>query len=314
MLKDLLSIPGEPEPDEFGQMSNFASLFTLCQALLKRGVFPLGRRAVAVNIGARDGIGTGGNTDPTWPLFANLSFTGLAVEGSEEFRSVLEKNFEGMDVQTVISMATPETVAQLIWDSGFQFVDVLKVDIDGWDCDLIPPILDSMQTIKVVMVEYNVKYPPPIKMKLSSCPRSAFRSCARYHVYGCSLQFMADDVMGPAGYTLVQVDWQNAIFIRRDLVTFLQIPDKGVDLMAAYEQGYARRDLRAQNMPWNRDIDHLIEDGLTAVQAMNRTMDYMLHGHHLQSGTVLLGCGESMMLVDYKPLHSVKTGERVGDC
>lgn len=43
------------------------------------------RPLFAVNFGARDGRGSGGNTDPTYPIFAELGFRGLAVEASPVF-------------------------------------------------------------------------------------------------------------------------------------------------------------------------------------------------------------------------------------
>lgn len=318
MLKDILPPDASPEPDEFGRPSNFTSLFHLCHSLIGMGI--LSPAPTAVNVGARDGIGKDGNTDPTWPLFSRMGFSGVAIEGSVMFAEELARNMQGLDVRTVINMATPENIVSLIegpQHGAMHRVDVLKVDIDGWDCQVIPAILRRRSLgIKVVMVEFNVKFPPPIKMALATCPPAEYHSCARYHLYGCSLQYMQDNVMAPAGYVLVQVDWQNAIYVSRDVALQLRVPsDETMGVAAAYEHGYARRPMRAQNFPWNHDIDHLIESrGMPVSRVWQMVHEYVTEGYHLQSGAVTVGCGETMTTLEYVKSPSIRQGDRIGDC
>ena len=126
-LRDLLKMP--PELDEWGEPSPFVQPVSLVRHLVSKGLLPLpsssthvlsprerrglrpgggegarrgaggGRGAgeveqpraefYCVNFGARDGRGSGGNTDPTFPIFAELGFRGLAVEASPTFLPVL---------------------------------------------------------------------------------------------------------------------------------------------------------------------------------------------------------------------------------
>lgn len=316
LLKDTLSLLGDV--DEFGGQSDFPSLVSIVKKLMVLGVFegaPGGPRFLtAVNLGARDGIGTMGNTDPTWPLFKDLGFDGIAVEGCSTYQRELERNFEGLKASPVISMIAPENVEQVIRGAGLKKVDVLKIDIDSWDCEVLPVVLrEATFEIKVVLVEYNVKFPPPIKMNLATCPRSAFRSCARYHIYECSLQYMNDNVMVPAGYALVQIDWQNALYVHKSIAQLVGVPAQGINLDTAYKRGYAERKDRAKNMPWNHDIDHLLGSWQPS-DLLQRALQYVREGHHQQDGSVLMGCGDTLHLVEYKQSSNIKLGDRVGEC
>ncbi len=307
MLLETLSLT-DSEPDEFGNTSPFASLAQVVEHLLAQNQL---RSKVAVNLGARDGIGTQGNTDPTWPLYREQGFRGLVIEGDPVFESQLRANFRNLSmVETVIRMVTPDNVAGIIESSGYRAMDVLKMDIDGWDCD----VLDAMLTQKdwglgVVMAEFNVKFPPPIRMRLATAPPSAYRSCARYHIYGCSLQYLVDAIMKKHGFVLAQVDWQNALFVNQSLASALGIPPQGVDVDAAYERGYAQRPRRAANMPWNWDIDHLIAPGIPPHEKMSRALDYIEQGPHTQHGSIEIGCATTsgaMTRLHYKQTHPAR--------
>jgi hypothetical protein len=314
MLKDTMSLPAR-DTDEFGSASDYLSLAAVVKGMEDLGAFAADGSRFAVNLGARDGIGTMGNTDPTWPLFRDMGFSGIAVEGSPVFKEELERNFRGLNVTPVISMVTPENAVHLIMGFGIVRVDVLKIDIDSWDCDVLPAILGREELgVKVVLVEYNVKFPPPVKMALATYPRTAFRSCARYHVYECSLQYMNDDVMAQFGYVLAQVDWQNAIYVHRTMASkFLGIPEQGINVREAYMHGYADRPGRSVNMPWNHDIDHLLHKA-TPFETLQESVAYILQGYHLQDGSVLLGCGSELQVFHYNRSPKIRKWDRVGDC
>lgn len=311
LLTETLNLSTSHELDEFGNASPFASLAQVVGHLVRGNhVSPA---KVAVNIGARDGIGTQGNTDPTWPLYRDQGFQGVVIEGDPLFEGQLRQNFRNMSssVQPLIKMVTPDNVVGLIESAGHRTMDVLKMDIDGWDCDVLDALLSHKDWgLAVVMAEFNVKFPPPIRMRLATSPRSAYRSCARYHVYGCSLQYLAEDVMGRHGFVLAQVDWQNALFVRASLAPALGMrEDRGIDVAEAYQRGYARRERRAANMPWNWDIDHLIEPGISSTQTMARAVRFLVNeGPHTQDGAVEIGCNskKEMVRVNYKQTHAAR--------
>ena len=59
--------------DEFGRKSQLVQPVDLIRKLIADGRIKNRTRPLyAVNFGARDGKGEGGNTDPTYPLFAGI--------------------------------------------------------------------------------------------------------------------------------------------------------------------------------------------------------------------------------------------------
>mmetsp|Transcript_72624 Transcript_72624/g.194089 ORF Transcript_72624/g.194089 Transcript_72624/m.194089 type:complete len:561 (-) Transcript_72624:90-1772(-) len=262
------------EPDMFGHPCPFLSLLTMVEALdamwepsSEGELGPFGGRAVrdrvVLNLGAGDGVGDGGNADPTYPLY-KAGYGGLALEANPELLPALRKNLkEALDVEVAISSVTPHNIVETIRNArprGKQVtqVDVLKVDIDGWDCPVIEAILDEFQPV-IAEVELNVKFPPPLMMAMVYDP--SFDTTRRAHVYGCSLSWMSSAVMIPRGYALVQVDWQNAIYMRKQYLPTLGLPRHGVPDDQAYWIGYGQRARVRETFWWNRDIEHLYTGG-----------------------------------------------------
>jgi hypothetical protein len=91
-------------------------------------------------------------------------------------------------------------------------LDVLSVDIDSYDRDLVQAILDCGMRPLVFIVEYNAKFPPPIRFAVSGS-----EPWDGTDYFGCSLQSWWD-LMIPAGYKLVacNITGVNAFFVRAD--------------------------------------------------------------------------------------------------
>jgi hypothetical protein len=120
-----------------------------------------------------------------------------------------------------------QNAVELIERVGLPFVDVFKIDIDSFDCDVMPAVLRAYRPA-LVIAEFNVYFPPPIKMKLVPSA-SGYDSNKRGTTYECSIQFLNDDVMRPLGYVLLQLDWQNVIYARREIAAALGMHG-GVDV------------------------------------------------------------------------------------
>jgi len=235
-LSDVLQLTGDV--DEFSKASSFLQPVSIVRKLVADGLIPLKNTSAApgseprkilyaVNFGARDGKGSGGNTDPTYPIFADLGFHGMAVEASNVFWKQLKTNLAKLPVRPVQSFITVANAVGLIERAGLPFVDVFKIDIDSFDCDVMPVVLRSYRPA-LVIAEYNVYFPPPIKMKLVPSA-SGYDSNKRGTTYECSIQFLNDDVMRPLGYVLLQLDWQNVIYARREIAAALGMHG-GVDV------------------------------------------------------------------------------------
>ena len=95
-----------------------------------------------------------------------------------------------------------------------KFIDLLSLDIDGNELY----VLNKLKTIRprVIVVEYNAKFPPPIRKCIKYDPKFIWK----YDDYfGTSLQLLADNLKN-FGYVLVgcNILGVNAFFIKKKLV------------------------------------------------------------------------------------------------
>lgn len=125
-------------------------------------------------------------------------FSSYLTEGSLK----LERNF-----------ARPDNINNLISKYFTGEIDLLSVDIDGYDYD----VLQAMTCIKprVIVCEYNATFPPPCKWHM---PYSKEYFWTGDNYFGMSLS-SASELARKKGYVLVgtELNGSNAFFIRQDL-------------------------------------------------------------------------------------------------
>ena len=108
-------------------------------------------------------------------------------------------------------------------------LDFFSLDIDGNDLFLIEELLRSGARPTVVCVEYNGKFPPPVRIAVT---HDEARGWDRDDYFGASLQAFFD-LLRPGGYALVTctLPGNNAFFVRQDCLSGL-LP---VDPMVAWQ-------------------------------------------------------------------------------
>eukprot|EP00929_Paragymnodinium_shiwhaense_P103736 TRINITY_DN67430_c0_g1_i2.p1 TRINITY_DN67430_c0_g1~~TRINITY_DN67430_c0_g1_i2.p1 ORF type:complete len:477 (+),score=70.38 TRINITY_DN67430_c0_g1_i2:163-1593(+) len=135
--------------------------------------------------------------------------------------------------------ATPTNILQVLKREGAPLeFDVLKVDIDGYECDLIEGLLHLGYKPRVLIVEANAAWPPPLRFRLAFDETWDFRFATlpekghRYKksleqvqprepgglhplFHGCSLQALWD-IVRTFGYVLLQYPMEDAWFIHKD--------------------------------------------------------------------------------------------------
>lgn len=121
-----------------------------------------------------------------------------------------------------------DPVSKSTKDIGF-----LSIDLDGNDVYVLETILQSGLRPRIVVVEYNGKFPPPIRWRVTY--DAAFQ-WAGDDYQGASLQDFVD-TLEPAGYQLVacNITGVNAFFVRTDCVppgAFDDVPREILQLFA----------------------------------------------------------------------------------
>jgi hypothetical protein len=107
-------------------------------------------------------------------------------------------------------MVTPETVGDLV---GPQPIDVFSLDIDGNDYWILQAVL-ARTTPRVVIVEYNAKFPPPVRFVM---PADVTHRWNGTDYFGASFQAWVD-LMTTAGYRPVCCNYTglNLFFVRAE--------------------------------------------------------------------------------------------------
>ena len=101
-------------------------------------------------------------------------------------------------------------------------IDLLSIDIDSHDLEVCKKLLTRINP-RVIIIEYNAKFPPPIKIGVAK----NFSSWESDDYYGSSLQLIVD---GLPNYKLVatSISGSNAFFIRQDFSDdFLEVGSVG---------------------------------------------------------------------------------------
>jgi hypothetical protein len=143
---------------------------------------------------------------------------GLWIDGSK--RSVWEINSKFRDViangrlHVKCAFITRDNVNTLVERDCGEEIDLLSIDIDGNDIY----ILESINVIKprVIVVEYNAKFPPPMSIAQRYNPDHRWTGT---DYFGSSLEAITK-VAARKGYSLVScgIVGVNAFFVREDLV------------------------------------------------------------------------------------------------
>lgn len=194
-------------------------LVSVFETLEKEARIKFNHIAVDLGAGVRD-------SDPVFPLY-DRGWTGVMIDGDRKQRAKMTARFPSKHISKMIAIVEPDTAAELIEDgmkralgNSTRQPDLLKIDIDSFDCSVIDALLYRFDfRPKFIVMEVNVKFPPSILFSLAK-PAGAvdFDSERRGHFYGCSLAYQVRALLAPIGYRLVCLDYNNALYARRDVL------------------------------------------------------------------------------------------------
>ena len=179
-----------------------------------------------LNLGAMDGRCDGGpSTDPANclllqsvpdKLFQNRSWGGVVVEAAPP--AILYERFKKRsDVVIVPKGIFPENVSN-VFDFGIgapdppHSLDLLKIDIDSFDCDVTSSILRvgplARNPPKLLYIDINPHIPPPFLYRTTSASQSRI-----VPYQGSSLQCFLD---AARNFKLMHVELLNAVLVRQE--------------------------------------------------------------------------------------------------
>jgi len=109
-------------------------------------------------------------------------------------------------------------------------VDVISLDLDGNDYYFLEKIIENKIKPKLFIIEYNAKFPPPIKWKIEYRDNHKWKGD---DYFGASLSTY-NDFLESRGYKLICCNaytGANAFFIKKEYVDlFKEVPDKIEDI------------------------------------------------------------------------------------
>jgi hypothetical protein len=145
--------------------------------------------------------------------------------GGEDLWISLPKNCENLRFtkEWVSQENCAQTVSHNLDMMRVSNLDVIGIDLDGNDIYITESLLQAGHRPSVYIIEYNGKFPPPIKWRIKYNPAHQW-DFSDYQ--GASLQDFVD-VMSAAGYKLVccNITGANAFFVRSDhLDKFADVP------------------------------------------------------------------------------------------
>ncbi|MEO8885785.1 MAG: hypothetical protein ABI367_06955 [Mucilaginibacter sp.] len=154
---------------------------------------------------------------------------GAWVEGNDKYCNVIANDLGGLsfkDKLTVINSFIDKDNISDVFRQAYQFfaikeLDLFSLDIDGNDYYIMEVLLQNEFLPKVVCVEYNAKFEPPVNIKIKY-NKDHIWDTSDY--MGCSLQAYVD-LFKQYGYTLVccNLTGINAFFVRNEFVHLFEI-------------------------------------------------------------------------------------------
>jgi hypothetical protein len=263
-----LGLDHRPATERPGMSTPAVSLADLLSGLLKND--PSSLHGYFVNVGAADGclgladpkarrecdeanqllplqagivLGSGTHQDSVRArnsaLYEAKTFFGLLIElGSLKYHARVYQPEHYRGVQVGLNHANAQEVFE---QAGVpkQF-DVLKYDTDSADCDVLQVLLEANYQPNIIMAEYNLVFPPPLRFNQMSSPFFNWGAIAPHHQQlgnQCSLIHLSD-IMRAHGYVLIQVDWWDAFYVRQDLVAAATNGAPLYDDLTWYLHGY----------------------------------------------------------------------------
>jgi hypothetical protein len=214
MAKELLETPRYADDKRLAKYGN--KVFSQNE---EDGIIAEILRRIGVSQGTFVEFGVEGGLENNTAYLLTQGWKGGWIEGSEKSFSNIGKTFAAYIASGHLTVAnnwvSAENIEEIIESFGFEYIDVLSIDIDGNDYWVWNAIKKWQP--KVVIIEYNAILPPEKEWIIKYSPN--FRSdSSMYH----SASLKSLELLGrKKGYGLVgcNLNGVNAFFVRGDLMS-----------------------------------------------------------------------------------------------
>jgi hypothetical protein len=158
------------------------------------------------------------STDNNTTFLLLNGWTGGWLEASNSQVIRIKKKYEVLLKKNKLRIykkkITAENINKVIKSINFKgVIDLLSIDIDGNEVYL----LNKLSQIKprVIIVEYNAKFPPPIRKCIKYDPKFIWKYD---DYYGASLQLLVDNLKKKYALVGCNISGINAFFIKKELL------------------------------------------------------------------------------------------------
>ena len=246
-LNDIYNINAEAQTDADLSFAGEYHLLNLLTDKLKI------TNGFVIDIAANDGC----TQSCTLGFFRRDGWSGLAVEMNPINFSKLAFIYAVFpNAKLARCRVTPKNIKPLL--DSYEVprdISVLNLDIDSYDLYVIEEILKANYKPRLISMEINEKIPAGIFFTVEFNDEHYWQND---HFFGCSID-AACSVVKPFGYILYKMEYNNAIFIRNDIIL-----NSCADLTPsdAYNLGYKSRPNRKELFPWNADVEHWLHSSV----------------------------------------------------
>lgn len=147
------------------------------------------------------------------------------------------------------------TYQQGIKQLDIKDIDLISLDLDGNDLYFVEELLSNGATPKIFIVEYNAKFPPPVKFTIDYDPNHIWNSD---DYEGASLSSFAE-LFKQFGYTLIccnAATGVNAFFVKNEYAKLF--PEVPKDIEDIYSKPYYFEFRKYGHNPSNKTIELIV--------------------------------------------------------
>ncbi len=189
-------------------------------------------RRLGLTTGVYAEFGVGDGLENNTLILAALGWKGFWVGGGDlAFDHTKSTRFKYIKDWITLENLTAHC-AQGLERLGEQHIDVASLDLDGNDIYFVRALLESGLDPKLFIVEYNAKFPPPVKFQIAYDPQHQWRGD---DYFGASLASFVE-LFAEFGYGLVccnAATGSNAFFVKQAAMPqFPEVPDSIGDIYA----------------------------------------------------------------------------------